>query len=198
MNKSICLDFKKLSQCKKTETRNSICLHFIKKSLNLTPFVLFVVFTIIFTSSCHVVLSSQLSIIYLNQTNQNIKIKNKFLLTDYANLLSRQLQNEEQQKLQCNIKINLHNNMSRAASRTVLQRAVKLKQVPTQRHYKVPWPAQQSLAPSTRRGCGSGKPPEIRDNDESNPENLLKRATWKGRNFIITLSNCFEVKEFIC
>lgn len=53
------------------------------------------------------------------------------------------------------------------------------------------------LALGARRGCGSRKPPEIRDNDESNPEKSLKRATWKGRNFIITLSNCFEVIQSI-
>lgn len=71
------------------------------------------------------------------------------------------------------------------------------KQVPMQRHYKVQWPAWQSLALGTRKGCGSGKPPEIRDNDESNPEKWLKRATWKGKNFMITLSNCFEVIQNI-
>lgn len=154
-------------------------------------------FTIIFTSSCHIVLSSQLSIIYLNQANQNVKIKIEFLLTDYANMLSRQLQNEEQQKLQCNIKINLHNNVSRAVSRTVLRRAKMPKQMPTQRHHKVQGPAWQSSALGTRRGCGSGKPPEIRDNDESNPEKSLKRAAWKGKNSMIALPNCFEVIQSI-
>lgn len=99
-------------------------------------------------------LSSQPSIIYLNQANRNIKIKNKFLSTDYANLLSRQLQNEEQQKLHCNIKINLSHATSSAASWTVLQRAMMPKQVHTERH----WEAEvTSLAVlSIRKGVGVG------------------------------------------
>lgn len=56
---------------------------------------------------------------------------------DYANLLSRQLQNEELLKMHCNIKINLSNAMSSAASQTVLQRAMMPKQGHMQRHHKV-------------------------------------------------------------
>lgn len=136
MNKAICLHFKQLSQCKKTETRNSICLHLIK--ITTEPDSICLIYSVYnhfhqFMPCCVIFTTFY----YLNQANRHIKIKNKFLPTDYANLSSRQLQNEELQKLHCNIKINLSNATSRAASWTVLQRAMMPKQARMQRHCKV-------------------------------------------------------------
>lgn len=93
--------------------------------------------------------------------------------------------------------MNLSNATSSAALWTVLQRAMMPKASAHATALKIEMTSLAALSTQHQKGCGTGRLAK-RLNEESNPEKSLKRVAWKGRNFMIPLSDGFEVIKRVC